>query len=175
MNLSQSVALITGGSSGIGLATAKLLAATGAHVWLVARDEARLHAALAEVNAARRTTMQCCGALSADISDVDEATAAVRRVAAIVDSPNIVINSAGIVFPGYVEELDPAAFHRHIEVNYLGAVYVTQAALPPCSNGAPATSSTSVQWPVSWGCSATRPIADPNMRCAAIPMCCAPS
>ena len=130
MNLSQSVALITGGSSGIGLATAKLLAAGGAHVWLVARDEARLHAALAEVNAARRTTMQCCGALSADISNADEATAAVRRVAAIVDSPSVIVNSAGIVFPGYVEEFDPTECRRQIEVNYLGAVYVTQAALP---------------------------------------------
>jgi 3-dehydrosphinganine reductase len=130
MNFSQSVALITGGSSGIGLATARLLAAAGAHVWLVARDEARLHAALGEVNAARRTTMQCCGAVSADISDVDQATAAVRRIAAIVDSPNIVINSAGIVFTGYAEDLDPAAFRRQIEVNYLGAVYITQAALP---------------------------------------------
>ena len=55
----------------------------------------------------------------------DEATAAVRRVAAIVDSPNIIVNSAGIVFPGYVEELDPAACRRQIEVNYLDAVYVT--------------------------------------------------
>jgi 3-dehydrosphinganine reductase len=130
MNLSHSVALITGGSSGIGLATAKLLAAAGAHVWLVARDETRLQIALAEVNAARKTPMQCCGALSADISDADQATAAVRRVAAIVDSPNIIVNSAGIVFPGYVEELDSAAFRRQIEVNYLGAVYVTKAALP---------------------------------------------
>ena len=130
MDIRDRVALVTGGSSGIGLATAKLLAAGGAHVWLVARDEARLHAALAEVNAARRTTMQCCGALSADISNADEATAVIRRVAAIVDSPSIIVNSAGIVFPGYVEELDPAAFRRQIEVNYLGAVYVTQAALP---------------------------------------------
>ena len=53
MDIRDRVALVTGGSSGIGLATAKLLAAGGAHVWLVAQDEARLHTALAEVNAAR--------------------------------------------------------------------------------------------------------------------------
>ena len=74
--------------------------------------------------------MQCCGALSADISDVDEATAVVRRVAAIVDSPSVIVNSAGIVFPGYVDEFDPTECRRQIEVNYLGAVYITQPALP---------------------------------------------
>jgi 3-dehydrosphinganine reductase len=130
MDIRKKVALVTGGSSGIGLATAKLLASNGAHVWLVARDRARLDAALTEVNAVRESTMQCCGVLSADVSDLRQATAVVHQIAAVAGAPDIVINSAGIVFPGYVEELDPTAFRRQIEVNYLGAVYVTQAALP---------------------------------------------
>ena len=131
MNLSQSVALITGGSSGIGLTTARFLAAAGAHVWLVARDEARLRTALAEVNAARQDNdAMLRRALSRYLERTEEATAAVRHVAAIVDSPSVIVNSAGIVFPGYVEELDSAAFRRQIEVNYLGAVYITKAALP---------------------------------------------
>jgi 3-dehydrosphinganine reductase len=130
MNLSHAVALVTGGSSGIGLATAKLLAASGAHVWLVARDGERLHTALSEVNAARRSTTQCCGALSADVADEHQAAAAVHRVATEAGPPEIVVNSAGIVYAGYVEALDPAAFRRQIEVNYLGAVHVVQAALP---------------------------------------------
>jgi 3-dehydrosphinganine reductase len=47
-----------------------------------------------------------------------------------VGVPDVVINSAGIVRPGYIEELAPEAFRRLIEVNYLGTVYVTHAAVP---------------------------------------------
>ncbi len=52
MEFRNRLALITGGSSGIGLATARLLAARGAAVWLIARDPARLALALEEVRAA---------------------------------------------------------------------------------------------------------------------------
>jgi 3-dehydrosphinganine reductase len=130
MNIPDRVALVTGGSSGIGLATAKLLAANGAHVWLVARDRARLSDALSEVKAAGNSPSQACGMVSADVADPVQAAAAVREVTMAAGAPGLLINSAGIVFPGYVEDLDPAAFRQQIEVNYLGAVYVTKAALP---------------------------------------------
>jgi len=125
MNFQDKIALVTGGSSGIGLATARLLAARGAHVWLVARNEARLREALSQVQAAGR-----CDILPADIADPAQAAAAVRQVATRAGPPEIIVNSAGIVYPGYVEELDTTAFRRQIEVNYLGAVQITQAALP---------------------------------------------
>jgi len=125
MNFQDKIVLVTGGSSGIGLATARLLAARGAHVWLVARNEARLREALSQVQAAGR-----CDILPADIADPAQAAAAVRQVATRAGPPEIIVNSAGIVYPGYVEELDTTAFRRQIEVNYLGAVQITQAALP---------------------------------------------
>jgi 3-dehydrosphinganine reductase len=130
MNIRDKVALVTGGSSGIGLAAAKLLATNGAYVWLVARDRARLGDALSEVKAASNSPGHTCGTVSADIADPEQAAAAVREVTMAAGAPDIVINSAGIVFPGYVEDLDPVAFRRQIDVNYLGAVYVTKAALP---------------------------------------------
>lgn len=130
MDFHQQVALVTGGSSGIGLATARLFAARGARVWLVARNPQRLQAALAAVQAASRGRADGHGSVSADVADPDQAAGAVAAVAAAAGAPTIIVNSAGIVIPGYVEELTPEAFRRQIEVNYLGAVHIIQAALP---------------------------------------------
>ncbi|MGC8779297.1 MAG: SDR family oxidoreductase [Anaerolineae bacterium] len=129
MDFHQQVALVTGGSSGIGLATARLLAARGARVWLVARNQERLQAALTEVEAASAGASGH-GAIPADVADADQVADVVRTVTAAAGAPTIIVNSAGIVLPGYVEELTAAAFRAQIEVNYLGAVHVIQAALP---------------------------------------------
>lgn len=130
MIFQNEVTLITGGSSGIGLATAKALAGRGAHVWIVARDPKRLSAALAEVKAACRASSQRCEAISADVSDAHQAAAAVAQVVESAGTPALLINSAGTVRPGYFQELDPEIFRRHIEVNYLGTVYTTHAVVP---------------------------------------------
>jgi len=124
------VALVTGGSSGIGLAIARLLSQQGAHVWLVARRKEILETALKEVAAARLSPSQRCGIFPADVSDAAQAAAAVEHVTAQAGVPNLLVNAAGITHPGYVQELSLEVFRAMMDVNYFGTVYITKAALP---------------------------------------------
>jgi NAD(P)-dependent dehydrogenase (short-subunit alcohol dehydrogenase family) len=74
------MALVIGGSSGIGLAVARMLAARGAHVWLMARDETKLAEALRSVEAAYSDGGQRCGTVMADVSDQKQVQRAVDGV-----------------------------------------------------------------------------------------------
>lgn len=124
------LAFITGGSSGIGLAIARLLAARGAHVWLAAREQAKLESALREVELARYSPTQRCGIVSADLSVLDETTSAISKFVQSVGVPDLIINSAGVAHPGYVQDLSFDIFRWMMETNYFATVYVTKALLP---------------------------------------------
>ena len=124
------VVLVTGGSSGIGLAAAKQLSEAGAHVWLAARRLEVLDAALKEVLAVRRDPSQLCGIIPADVSDPKQAAQIVETVTKSAGTPDVLFNSAGITQPGYVQELSMEVFERLMQVNYFGTVYVTSAVLP---------------------------------------------
>ncbi|MCK6539135.1 MAG: SDR family oxidoreductase [Anaerolineales bacterium] len=124
------VALVTGGSSGIGLALARLLAGNGANVWLAARDRVRLESALREVESARYSGEQRCGFVSADLSVASEASAAVSKVVESAGLPDLVVNSAGVAHPGYVQDLSLDIFRWMMETNYFATVYMTKAVLP---------------------------------------------
>jgi len=127
----KKVVLITGGSSGIGLAAARQLAAAGAQVWLAARRQEVLEAALKEVQtAARHDPSQLCGIVQADVSDAEQARRAVETVSQAAGVPDVVINSAGETQPGYIQDLSLEIFEQLMQINYFGTVYVTKAVLP---------------------------------------------
>ncbi|MCL2882189.1 MAG: SDR family oxidoreductase [Coriobacteriia bacterium] len=113
--------LITGGTSGIGLATARLYAARGDKVAVVGRDQAKLDAAAAEI-----------GAVPVRCDVVDEA-ATVAALTSYVDAhglPDVIINAAGIVGVGEFVDLDPALYRATIETDLMGTVAVCRFFAP---------------------------------------------
>jgi 3-dehydrosphinganine reductase len=124
------IALVTGGSSGIGLAVSRALAARGAHVWILARDEQRLATALSKIKAEARHDGQEFGALAVDVTDCNAVEHALLQFSSAHAWPDLVINSAGVAHPGYVQELDFEIFRWMMDVNYFGAVYISKAVIP---------------------------------------------
>ncbi|HTO41165.1 MAG TPA: SDR family oxidoreductase [Rhizomicrobium sp.] len=123
-------AAVTGGSSGIGLALAKLLAAKGWNVTILARDRARLDSAAALLTAARKTPNQRIIASAVDVADPAALNAAVEHAVAELGPPDLAVASAGIVIPETFTKLTPDAFRRTMEVNYFGTVDFVRACLP---------------------------------------------
>jgi 3-dehydrosphinganine reductase len=123
-------ALVTGGSSGIGLATARALASKGAHVAIAARDERRLTAACEEIRSAAEPKDRVVLAIPMDVTKTASVDAGVEQAMAELGGLDIVINNAGFALPGYIEQLEMADYETMLEVNYLGAVRVVRAVLP---------------------------------------------
>lgn len=124
------VALITGGSSGLGLEVARQLSRHGAHICLVARRADTLETALETVRAERSDPGQRFGVISADVSDPEQAQAAVEQTARDMGHPDLVINSAGVARPGYFQETDLDLFHWMMDINYFGIVNICKAVVP---------------------------------------------
>jgi len=122
--------IITGGSSGIGKATAERLSEEGANVFVVARDQRKLASALEDIKAEGGYPDQQNGAFSADVTEYQRIEDAVTAVEEISGACDILINCAGIVYPGYFEELPLSAFREQMDINYFGTLHTVRAVLP---------------------------------------------
>jgi NAD(P)-dependent dehydrogenase (short-subunit alcohol dehydrogenase family) len=123
--LDGKVAVVTGASAGVGRAIVRELAREGARIGLIARTTEALEAAAAEVRSAGSDAL----VLPLDVSDSDAVFAAADRVASQWGQIDIWVYDAMVSVFAPVGETTPAEFRRVTEVNYLGYVHGTLAAL----------------------------------------------
>jgi 3-dehydrosphinganine reductase len=122
--------LLTGGSSGIGLALARQLIARGASLWLVARDAAKLETTRKELQAAVVDPSQKIGTAQADVAVESQARAAAELAAKGLGQIDVLINNAGTSHPGYFLDMDAKIFRETMETNYFGTLNMARAVVP---------------------------------------------
>lgn len=125
-------AAVTGGSSGIGLATAKRLAARGMGVALLARDPEKLERAVAEVRAAAAEAGEGAfvEAYPCDLSDTAEADAAFEQLFAAHGVPDVLVNSAGVIYPGEFVSMPREHFDVNMSCGFWSVVNPCRAVAP---------------------------------------------
>ena len=123
MKLSGKIALVTGGSRGIGLATAKILSENGATVVITAKDEKRLESAVKEIPNAI--------GIAANIRNTNDVKNVVSKVIAKFTKLDILVNNAGI-FPKIkkLHEIDEDEWNEVLDVNLTGQFRFTKEAIP---------------------------------------------
>src|SRR5208283_2798417 len=125
MKLEGKVALVTGGTRGIGAATALILAECGADVALVGRNddgEAR------QVMSRIEKLGQRCALILADMSRPENAARAVEETTLRLGSPDVLVHSAGGAVPGGLLEISPEAWHAAFDVHVHAIFFLCRAA-----------------------------------------------
>lgn len=131
MRLEGKKALITGAARGIGLGCAKLMAAHGCDVVITDID----------IGEASRTASEMSDhpAIELDVTNRLAWNAAIERAGDLMSGINVLVNNAGIIIPGTVEDLDEASWDRTMDVDLKSVYLGCQAALPVLSQNAPAS------------------------------------
>ena len=124
------VAIVTGGGSGIGLATARLLAARGARVAVLDLDPAAAGTTRPAEHEAAADGVEPPLPLVADVTDDDSVGAAVAAAVDRLGGVDVLVNNAGIGATGIVEDNPYEEWRRVLDTNLLGVVRTTRAALP---------------------------------------------
>ena len=127
--LNGKVAVITGGSTGIGLATAKTFIEEGAKVVITGRTQLTLDAAQTEINHENLRVIQ------SDTSKLDEVNALVSKVEAEFGKVDILFANAGIAWFAPIGQTDEAFFDTHFNTNVKGLFFTIQKFLPIFNDG----------------------------------------
>jgi NAD(P)-dependent dehydrogenase (short-subunit alcohol dehydrogenase family) len=135
--LEGKVAVVTGGSTGIGFAAAKRLVAEGAFVFISGRRQSELDSAVAAIG---RNVVGIQGDVS-KLADLDRLFAAVREQKGKID---VLFANAGIAEPTVLGEISEELFDRHFDINVKGALFTVQKALPLLRDGSSIILSSSV-------------------------------
>ena len=132
-------AVVTGGSSGIGLSIALELAKKGCqNITLLARKEGQLaeakklveEAVFASMLKGKGTKATTVRTISVDITDDKAVNEAAEDLCGEVGPPSLIFNCAGVSVPLDFEDLSPANFRSQVKLNYLGSTYIVKAFLP---------------------------------------------
>jgi NADP-dependent 3-hydroxy acid dehydrogenase YdfG len=124
--LDNTVALVTGASSGIGAATARELARRGAAVAIAARRKDRLDALVTQIRQDGGTAL----AIEADVTDQEQVRTLVAHTVDSLGRLDTVVNNAGVMLLGPIEDAPVEEWDRMIALNLQGLLYVAHAALP---------------------------------------------
>ncbi|SDI68532.1 SDR family oxidoreductase [Paraburkholderia phenazinium] len=128
MRLKNKSALITGGTSGIGLATAKLFIAEGARVAVTGRDDAAFERVKAELG-------ENALVLKGDVRSIEDMRAIAAEVKEKFGGLDVVFANAGWAFPSAVDDIDARLYDEIMDINVKGVVFTLQAVLPDLREG----------------------------------------
>ena len=126
IDLSSQVVAVTGASSGIGEATALACAGAGAAVALAARRTERIEALAVQITAEGGRAL----AVQTDVGQESQARAFVERAHSELGRLDVLVNNAGVMLLGPIENAPTEEWRRMIEANVFGVLYCTHAALP---------------------------------------------
>jgi NAD(P)-dependent dehydrogenase (short-subunit alcohol dehydrogenase family) len=126
--LKGKVAVVTGGSSGIGLATAQRFVKEGAHVYITGRRQTELDKAVDAIGSA-------VTAVKGDVASLDDLDVLYRKIAADKRKVDIVVANAGFVEWGYLPTATPEHFDKTFNINARGVFFTVQKALPLMNDG----------------------------------------
>jgi NAD(P)-dependent dehydrogenase (short-subunit alcohol dehydrogenase family) len=121
--LQGKIAVITGGSTGIGLATAKRFVKEGAYVFITGRRQAELDEAVAEIGS--NVT-----AVKGDVSNLDDLDRLYKEVAAKKGKVDVLFANAGIAEPIPTAAVSPEQYDKTFDINARGVFFAVQKALP---------------------------------------------
>ena len=127
--LADAHVLVTGGSSGIGLETARAALARGARVSIVARDVERLTRARDDLERSSGDGTRVV-AEPADVTDPERLGAALALLTTQLGPVDVLVTCAGAAYPGHFEDLPASAFDEQMALDYFGTLHAIRAVVP---------------------------------------------